>query len=75
VGRTQITGLRFGISGTEVLLDPAVETASGLTKIGVANCMKLLTVDPTQMVRTAGYLSDVVLRQIESCRKQVLELS
>ena len=34
----QITGRRFGISGTEGLLDPAVETRAGLTKVCVANC-------------------------------------
>ena len=70
----QITSTRFGIAVTEVLLDPAVETTSGLTKVCVANCMNLLTVDQTQIVRTAGYLSDAVLRRIESCLTQVLEL-
>lgn len=53
----QITSSRFGIPGTEVVLDPAVETGSGLTKVCVANCMNLLTVDQTQIIRTVGYLS------------------
>jgi mRNA-degrading endonuclease toxin of MazEF toxin-antitoxin module len=70
----QITGSRFGIPGTEVLLDPAVETAAGLTKVRVANCMNILTVDQTQIVRTVGYLSDPVMQQIEACLKGVLEI-
>ena len=70
----QITSSRFGIPGTEVLPNPALETASGLTKVCVANCMNVLTVDQTQIVRTVGYLSDAVMRQIEDCLKTVMEL-
>src|SRR6266478_465994 len=56
----QITSSQFGIPGTEVLLDPIQESASGLTKVCVANCMNILTLDQTLVVRTVGYLSDVV---------------
>jgi len=34
----QITGTRHGIPGTEALLDPAVETGSGLSKVCYASC-------------------------------------
>ena len=57
-----------------MLLDPAVETASGLTKVCVANCMNILTVDQTRIVRTVGYLSDAAMRQIEDCLRKVLDV-
>ncbi len=71
----QITSSRFGIPGTEVLLDPAQETRAGLTKLCVANCMNVLTLDQTLIVRTVGYLSEAVMDQIEECLKKVLDLS
>ena len=65
---------RFGIPGTEVAIDPAVETGSGLSKVCFASCKDILTRDKTLILRTVGFLSDVVMRQIEDCLKQVLEL-
>ncbi len=70
----QITSRRHGIPGTEVLLDPAVETASGLRKVCVASCTNLLTFDQARLLRTVGYLSDAAMRQIGDCLKTVLEL-
>lgn len=70
----QITGSRFGIPGTEVLLDPATETSAGLTKLCVANCMNFLTIDQALILGTIGVLSDAAIRQIEDCLKKVLEL-
>jgi mRNA interferase MazF len=70
----KITGSSFGISGTEVQIDPAVETASGLNKVCYASCKDLLTRDQTLILRTIGVLSDATMRQIEDCLKQVLEL-
>jgi mRNA-degrading endonuclease toxin of MazEF toxin-antitoxin module len=70
----QITSARHGIPGTEVLLDPAVETASGLRKVCVASCMNVLTFDQARLLRTVGYLSDAAMRQIGDCLKTVLEL-
>ena len=70
----QVTSSRFGIPGTEVPLEPAVETASGLTRPCVANCMNVLTLDEADVVRTVGYLSAAAMRQIEACLKRVLEL-
>jgi mRNA-degrading endonuclease toxin of MazEF toxin-antitoxin module len=34
----QVTGTRHGLPGTEVEIDPSVETASGLTKLCYASC-------------------------------------
>jgi mRNA-degrading endonuclease toxin of MazEF toxin-antitoxin module len=41
----KIQGTPYGIPGTEVLLDPAVETASGLSKVCYASCKDILTRD------------------------------
>ncbi len=70
----QITGTRHGIPGTEVLLDPAAETASGLSKVCYASCWNLLTLDQSLVLQTVGSLSDAVMRQIEACLKIVLEI-
>jgi mRNA interferase MazF len=70
----QITSRKHGLPGTEVVLDPAVETASGLSKSCVASCMNIRTFDQRLVLRTIGVLSDAALRQIEACLKQVLEL-
>src|SRR5438128_1858669 len=70
----QITGSQFGLPGTEVELDPAAEPLAGLTKICYANCMNLLTLDQTLIIRRVGYLSDAVMQKIEECLKVVLEI-
>jgi mRNA-degrading endonuclease toxin of MazEF toxin-antitoxin module len=70
----KITSSRFGIPGTEVEIDPSAEQASGLSKICYASCKDMLTRDQTLILRTIGVLSDVVMRQIEDCMKQVLEI-
>src|ERR1700722_16973192 len=57
----KITDSRFAIPGTEVAIDPAVETASGLSKLCYASCKDLLTRDQLLIVRTVGVLSDAVL--------------
>ena len=71
----KITGQRFGIPGTEVVIDPAVETASGLSKLCYASCKDILTRDQTLILRTVGLLSDAAMLQIEACLKVVLEIS
>src|SRR5437773_4932343 len=68
----QITSTRHGIPGTEVLLDPAVQTGSGLSKLCVASCLNVVTFNQALIVLTIGSLSDVVMRRIEDCLKQVL---
>lgn len=70
----QITSTRHGVPGTEVLLDPAVETASGLTMLCVASCMNVNTFEQLRVLRTIGVLSDAAMRQIEACLKKVLEM-
>jgi mRNA interferase MazF len=70
----QITSTRHGIPGTEVMLDPAVETNSGLSKVCVASCANITTYDQALVLRIIGYLSDAVMQQIEACLKVVLEI-
>jgi mRNA interferase MazF len=70
----KITGSRFAIPGTEVTIDPAVETASGLSKVCYASCKDILTRDQALILRTIGILSDPIMRQIEDCLKAVFEL-
>ncbi len=56
----KITGSRFGIPGTEVAIDPAVETISGLSKVCYASCKDILTRDQALIPRTIGVLSDSI---------------
>jgi mRNA interferase MazF len=70
----KITSRRFGIPGTEVQLDPALETLAGLTKVCVASCFNILTRDQAIVGPVIGALSDGAMRQIEDCLKKVLEL-
>jgi mRNA interferase MazF len=70
----QITGTRHGIPGTEVKLDPAVETGGGLTKVSFASCRNILTRDQAMIHHILGYLSQDAMQQIEACLKTVLEL-
>jgi len=70
----QITSTRHGIPGTEVLLDPAVETGSGLSRVCVASCLNVVTFDQLRVIQTIGYLSDTAMKQIEACLKTVLEI-
>ena len=70
----QITGTRHGIPNTEVLLDPAVETASGLRKVCVVSCLNISTFEQARVVRVIGFLSDTALLQIAACLRHVLEM-
>jgi mRNA interferase MazF len=70
----QITSTRHSIPGTEVLLDPALETGSGLSKPCVASCTNMTTFDEAFVLRTIGYLSDAIMRDIEACLKVVLQI-
>ena len=67
-------GSAYGIPGTEVRIDPAVETTSGLSKVCYASCKDILTRDQTLVLRTVGVLSNAAMREIEDCLKTVLEL-
>jgi mRNA-degrading endonuclease toxin of MazEF toxin-antitoxin module len=70
----QITSTRHGIPGTEVVLDPAIETNAGLSKVCVASCINITTYDQALVLRTIGYLPDAVMQQIEACLKLVLAI-
>jgi mRNA interferase MazF len=70
----KITGSRYGIPNTEVTLDPAVETASGLSKVCYASCRDILTRDQALVRRTIGVLSDAAMQQIEACLKVALAI-
>ena len=70
----KITGQRFGIPGTEVVIDPTVETASGLSKVCYASCKDILTRDQALVLRTGGVLSDGAMQKIDVCLKAVLGL-
>src|SRR4051812_20670247 len=63
----KITGSSYGVPGTEVLLDPAVETMSGLTKVCFACCYAILTRDEATLGRVVGSLSLAAMEEIEKC--------
>lgn len=71
----KITGTAYGVPGTEVLLDPTVETTSGLSKVCYACCYAILTRDEAVIGRVVGSLSLAAMQEIEACLKSVLELS
>lgn len=70
----QITSTKHAIPGTEVEIDPTIETASSLHHLCYVNCTNVLTRDQAKVGPVFGYLSDVVMRQIEACLKTVLEI-
>jgi len=70
----QVTGTRHAIPGTEVELDPAVETVSGLTKVSYASCPNIMTRDQALIDQTIDTLSDAAIQQIEECLKKALGL-
>jgi mRNA-degrading endonuclease toxin of MazEF toxin-antitoxin module len=70
----KITGSHYSIPGTEVLLNPGVETASGLTKVCYACCFEILTREEAVIGPVVGYLSEAAMNEIEKCLKTVLEI-
>jgi mRNA interferase MazF len=70
----KITSKAYGIPGTEVLLDPAVESTAGLSKVCYACCTAILTRDEAVLGSVVGSLSLAAMHQIEACLKSVLEL-
>lgn len=74
VALVKVTTRAFGIPGTEVKLDPAVETVSGLTRLCYACCYELLTADEAVVLQTVGVLSDHTMREIDACLKTCLDL-
>jgi mRNA interferase MazF len=70
----QITSTKHGIPGTEVEIDPARETASGLKQISYAACPNVVTADPAFIYQTIGLLSGAIMNQISACLKTVMDL-
>src|SRR5881392_628446 len=68
----QVTRTVHGLPGTEVLIDPAQEAASGLRHLSYASCANLLTADPRVIEQTIGYLSDAIMHPLSDCFKKVL---
>lgn len=67
----QITGKDHGL-GTEVRLDPSIETDSGLSKPCVASCVNIRTFEQDLIVRTIGFLSSTAIQRIEAALKLTL---
>jgi hypothetical protein len=59
---------------TEVEIDPAAETLSGLSKVCYVSCKDILTRDQALVLGMVGVLSDATMRQVEACLKRVLEM-
>ena len=70
----QITSPRHGIPGTEVVLDPAIESGSGLLHLSYAFCPNVMTADPAVIDQLIGVLSSATMRQIDACLKSTLGL-
>ena len=74
VALVKITGRQFAIPGTEVMLDPATEPASGLNKVCYACGYELLTRDEVVIGPVIGSLSNAIMQQIDACLKTCLDL-
>jgi mRNA-degrading endonuclease toxin of MazEF toxin-antitoxin module len=59
---------------TEVLLDPAIETQSGLRYSSVASSTNFLTIDQALVLNRVGELSAAAMQQIEQALALVLGL-
>jgi len=70
----RITSKIHGITGTEAILDPAQELASGLKKKCVAACSDILTIDKTLIHGRIGVISDATMQVIDECLKSALGL-
>src|SRR6185369_5941519 len=68
----KVQSQRYGIPGTEVELDPAAETLSGLKHLCYASCKDLLTREQTLIHHALGVLSDEAMQLIEAYLKTVL---
>ena len=70
----KVQGNAYAIPGTEVLLDPALETLSGLSKVCYASCKDILTREQALVLGSVGMLSDRAMREIEACLARVLDI-
>lgn len=61
---------------SHVFVDPATPEgmSSGLSGPPVISCNNLYTIEQGSIIRTLGYLSDVLRQQVDHCLKAALEL-
>ena len=70
----RIRGKSHGIVGTEVVLDPAQEPLSGLTKKCFAACSQIITFHENIIQKKIGVLSDATMQEIDEGLKSALGL-
>src|SRR5262245_56827978 len=63
----QLTSKAHGIPNTEVKIDPAVESSSGLPIVCYSFCPNVLTAHQRLVDQSLGYLSDAAMREIDRC--------
>jgi mRNA interferase MazF len=71
----RVTSKIHGITGTEVVIDPAAEPISGLKKKCVVACSDILTFDQHMIHAKIGVLSDATMQVIDECLKSALGLT
>jgi mRNA-degrading endonuclease toxin of MazEF toxin-antitoxin module len=64
----------YGITGTEVPIDPAQEALSGLKKKCFVACSDILTFDQSLIMRKIGVLSDATMKIVDECLQAALQL-
>ena len=64
----KVQSQQYAIPGTEVELDPAAETISGLNHLCYASCKDLLTRDQAIVHHSLGILSDATMRRCAGLR-------
>lgn len=73
----QITSVtRRALEPTQLLIEIATTEGqqSGLRQDSVVNCVNLLTLDKTMILRTLGRLPESLLHKVNNCLKAALEL-
>jgi mRNA-degrading endonuclease toxin of MazEF toxin-antitoxin module len=59
---------------TEVVLDPAVETRSGLYVLSVASATNYLTLDQSLILRKVGEVSAAAMAEVEQAMRVALDI-
>jgi mRNA-degrading endonuclease toxin of MazEF toxin-antitoxin module len=59
-----------------LFVDPSTPdgASSGLRALSLVSCNNLVTVEQSDIVKTLGHLSDVLMAQLDGCLKAALEL-
>lgn len=69
-----ITRTSRGAATTEVVLDPALESQSGLRHRSIASCNNFLTIDQALIRQVLGELSPTAMQDVDRCLKIALHL-